>query len=666
MALRVTRQYIDVLFGTDKVSRNIAVDGDDGFIYSVAGFDNTGAPRFGYDSTGPYADDAWFRFQDIRLGDNITIESAYLYLKASTLNYGSPELIIDGDDTDSSIAPTSHADYDGKSRTTAQVTWDFATTWVNGTFYSTPDIKSIIQEIIDRPSWASENDLTIFIRDDLGSGNNRRQVQDNTAVLIIEWSQGQEHNKTATNTLIATQDLHCSPRTPIAENSISFTDIVNATFPLRLDNSVSFSSTASANIFDFDVSHSITFSSSAYVPAVYNKTASNTIVFTDTATHTLVIDTHYVESTITFGQHADTNIKGRSIEHTLEFSQSLSYDNTIKRPIAENTIEFWMEALAGGCIRRDASNDITIDIACVNQDTGATGICHFGLHQSVWYNHEREPYNDSRIDFNHEVSYELIKASGISKSASNTITFNASTNNTGRSDCVESVISFTQTAAADLALTAYSSVDFTSIVTIEGILGRPLVSDLELTHTLGYELFRNGTICQYSPFVGGTTADLPEPPTTVEPTIVHQENIQLYYPATSEVPSLTLRGPEYGNKDKLHFQRVQRETRGGTLIIFADPLWPKTRRLNLLFTGLTESECQDTLTFVESSVGELVKLRDWEGRYWTGIITMPDNPISRDRKNCNTLSLDIEIEQARYYELSSTIVFSHVAGGVVV
>ena len=49
------------------------------------------------------------------------------------------------------------------------------------------------------------------------------------------------------------------------------------------------------------------------------------------------------------------------------------------------------------------------------------------------------------------------------------------------------------------------------------------------------------------------------------------------YPVVSPTVSVTLRSPELGNKDRLQFNRISRETRGGTLIVFADPMWPKVQ-----------------------------------------------------------------------------------------
>ena len=122
-------------------------------------------------------------------------------------------------------------------------------------------------------------------------------------------------------------------------------------------------------------------------------------------------------------------------------------------------------------------------------------------------------------------------------------------------------------------------------------------------------------------------------------------SIQLRYPATGTVTdSLTLRAPNLGNKDRLVFNRVSRETRGGTLIVYADPIWPKIQTLALTFSGLLSTESQDFLQFVTDHLGQQIGLLDWEGRYWIGVIVTPDNPIVQDGKESFSASFEFEGE----------------------
>ena len=86
------------------------------------------------------------------------------------------------------------------------------------------------------------------------------------------------------------------------------------------------------------------------------------------------------------------------------------------------------------------------------------------------------------------------------------------------------------------------------------------------------------------------------------------------YPVVSPTVSLPLRSPEFNNKDRLQFHRISRETRGGTLIVFADPMWPKVETQVLTFTGLSRTQSQALLGFIQAYFGLEVGFVDWEAR----------------------------------------------------
>lgn len=120
-------------------------------------------------------------------------------------------------------------------------------------------------------------------------------------------------------------------------------------------------------------------------------------------------------------------------------------------------------------------------------------------------------------------------------------------------------------------------------------------------------------------------------------------SITLSYPTVTPTITLTLRGPELGNTSQFNTQRVNEESRGGSLIIFRKPDWPKTKQFQMSFTGLTEAEGQQLITLIETSLGKPVKLIDWTGRQFTGIITSTQSPIVRNRDTCN-LSGELSFE----------------------
>ncbi len=59
------------------------------------------------------------------------------------------------------------------AKTTASVNWDQSTDWVADTWYVSPDISTVVQEIIDRPGWSAGNALAILYSTATASQRNR-------------------------------------------------------------------------------------------------------------------------------------------------------------------------------------------------------------------------------------------------------------------------------------------------------------------------------------------------------------------------------------------------------------------------------------------------------------------------------------------------------------
>ena len=92
------------------------------------------------------------------------------------------------------------------------------------------------------------------------------------------------------------------------------------------------------------------------------------------------------------------------------------------------------------------------------------------------------------------------------------------------------------------------------------------------------------------------------------------------------------------------FNRISRETRGGTLVVFADPIWPKIQTLSLTFSGLTLTEADALLAFCDAHLGQEIGLLDWEHRYWKGVIMTPEDPIVQDTRDTYSASFEFEGE----------------------
>ncbi len=210
-------------------------------------------------------------------------------------------------------------------------------------------------------------------------------------------------------------------------------------------------------------------------------------------------------------------------------------------------------------------------------------------------------------------------------------------------------------ALAWVLLDAEASVDKCSVV-VAAVMP---VASASVTHTTAqaatasidtevsvtYVIESSGIEFEYHPFVGAGAEDAPTPPSTTPPaTLDTTIPFQLYYPATgTPTDSLLLRTPQFGNRERLSFNRINQETRGGTLLVYADPQWPKTQTLVLSFAGLTSSEAKGLLTFMETYLGYEIGLLDWEHRYWRGVITRPD-AVVQDSRDSYSASFEFEGE----------------------
>lgn len=117
----------------------------------------------GYNTSSSYKRGGGYRFTNISIPKGSTITAAYITITCDqsatvdTVNSG-----IHGEDVDDAAQFSDYTDYSGRPRTTAVVNWDAIGNWTKDVEYDSPEIKTIIQEIIDRAGWASGNAMVIF------------------------------------------------------------------------------------------------------------------------------------------------------------------------------------------------------------------------------------------------------------------------------------------------------------------------------------------------------------------------------------------------------------------------------------------------------------------------------------------------------------------------
>lgn len=157
----------------------IIVNSDDGEEdYDTTWYNNGYANNqisIGNDGTG--SNDAAFRFLRFPLPNNVKITKAVLRVKSAVNSTKRPVWVIKG------IKQTSALSYDQtnrpstKPKTTATVAWTPGADWVINTWYESPDIKAIIQEIIDQTEFTNKA-LGLVIEDNASPSSQYENIWD--------------------------------------------------------------------------------------------------------------------------------------------------------------------------------------------------------------------------------------------------------------------------------------------------------------------------------------------------------------------------------------------------------------------------------------------------------------------------------------------------------
>lgn len=109
------------------------------------------------------------RFTNITIPQGTTITQAYLILKCQTAKSGvvcKTTISAEKEDNPATFADNAAA-FDARwaNRTTARVDWDNPPTWIVDNDYNSSEIKTVIQEIVDRGGWNSGQAIVIFWED---------------------------------------------------------------------------------------------------------------------------------------------------------------------------------------------------------------------------------------------------------------------------------------------------------------------------------------------------------------------------------------------------------------------------------------------------------------------------------------------------------------------
>jgi hypothetical protein len=114
------------------------------------------------------------RFASVTIPQGAYIISAYVTFTAKTPDANPFSTTLYGEAADnSSVFATSSSNISNRSRTSAAVAWSATSNWQGGDVNNTSELKTVVQEIVNRSGWASGNSLSILVQKNIGS----RRVQ---------------------------------------------------------------------------------------------------------------------------------------------------------------------------------------------------------------------------------------------------------------------------------------------------------------------------------------------------------------------------------------------------------------------------------------------------------------------------------------------------------
>jgi len=116
------------------------------------------------------ANRTFIRFANVTIANAATISECVVGLTASNSDSDvTVTLTLGFADADDQAAPTDATELDALTMTTATVAWSPGA-WTDGEKYFTPDLKTSLQEVVDRGGWASGQAVVLIIEDNGSSG----------------------------------------------------------------------------------------------------------------------------------------------------------------------------------------------------------------------------------------------------------------------------------------------------------------------------------------------------------------------------------------------------------------------------------------------------------------------------------------------------------------
>ena len=125
---------------------------------------------------------------------------------------------------------------------------------------------------------------------------------------------------------------------------------------------------------------------------------------------------------------------------------------------------------------------------------------------------------------------------------------------------------------------------------------------------------------------------------------------------------LQLRNPETDDRDRLGFNRINRETRGGEINVYSDADWPRVNTLLFTVVALKRDKIDALQDFLLNTLGQQIKLHDWTSTTWLGVVTTPGEVAVEDGQSAWTISFEFEGVPYEGMAPDGPLQFSHAVG----
>jgi hypothetical protein len=178
--------YVEIDYTANQFTREIASSSDDG-AETTGGSMVLATTTMDCDGVG---DIMGFMFRAVTVPVGSTVTTAYLKLYTNDSGRDSPNVTIKGQYAPANFG-TGSTNFSSRTLTTANVSW-VATDIGTGAYKNSPDIASVLNEIIGNGGWTGSGDVAFFLIQNSSSGWLRvasfDHATDPAPQLYVEWS----------------------------------------------------------------------------------------------------------------------------------------------------------------------------------------------------------------------------------------------------------------------------------------------------------------------------------------------------------------------------------------------------------------------------------------------------------------------------------------------